>query len=135
MTLGANWIIGHDIIFDRENNLLGIAEANCYQNKNINTLTGLELDIENNIKAKNINIIEIKKIISIGIIIFATFLIILMIFIIFRIIFRKLNQMDVIREMKLKIKDYNTEHNIDEINKKNNDSSYIEVFNDNSKVN
>ena len=75
MTLGANWIIGHDIIFDRENNLLGIAEANCYQNKNINTLTGLELDIENNIKAKNINIIEIKKIISIGIIIFATFLI------------------------------------------------------------
>ena len=48
-TLGGSWIIGHDIIFDREKKLLGMAEADCYQNKNLNKTNGLELiDIKKN---------------------------------------------------------------------------------------
>ena len=43
ITLGSSWIIGHDIIFDRDNHLIGIAEADCYQNKNLNISNGLEL--------------------------------------------------------------------------------------------
>ena len=42
-TLGGSWIIGHDFIFDRENKLLGIAEADCYQNKELNISNGLEV--------------------------------------------------------------------------------------------
>ena len=41
--LGENWFINHDIIFDRKNKLLGISEADCYQNKNLNETNGLEL--------------------------------------------------------------------------------------------
>ena len=53
-TLGGSWLIGHDIIFDRERNLLGIAEANCYQNKNLNLTNGLELiDFKKNDYYKN----------------------------------------------------------------------------------
>ena len=133
ITLGASWIIGHDIIFDRENKLLGFAEADCYQNKKLNTSNGLELDIEDNIRINNINLYKLKKIISFGIIFFANILIVLMVIIIIWISFRRNNQMDFIKEIKFKIKDYNTTHNIDENNKKNNDSSYIKVFNDNTK--
>ena len=43
-TLGSTWIIGHDIVFDRENNLLGFAEADCTENKELNMTNGLELD-------------------------------------------------------------------------------------------
>ena len=53
ITLGSSWIIGHDIIFDRKNKLLGIAEAQCGMDKNINLTNGLEL-IDNDIK-KNYN--------------------------------------------------------------------------------
>jgi hypothetical protein len=42
--LGSTWIIGHDIVFDRENNLLGFAEADCTENKEINMANGLELN-------------------------------------------------------------------------------------------
>ena len=46
ITLGSRWMIGHDIIFDLDNNLLGFAEAECYQNKYINLSNGLELNEE-----------------------------------------------------------------------------------------
>ena len=46
ITLGSIWMIGHDIIFDLDNNLLGFAEAECYQNKYINLSNGLELNEE-----------------------------------------------------------------------------------------
>ena len=45
---GSNWIIGHDILFDRENNLLGFAEANCTINKKINMSNGQEIFEEKN---------------------------------------------------------------------------------------
>ena len=48
ITLGSSWIIGHDIIFDRDNHLIGIAEAECYQNKNLNISNGLEIEVEYN---------------------------------------------------------------------------------------
>ena len=133
ITLGASWIIGHDIIFDRENKLLGIAEADCHHNINLNISNGLELDIEYNKYINNININKIKNILSLGILIFAIFLIMLMVVLIFWIIFRKNNQIELIKERKLKIKEYNTDHDIDEINKKHNDSSYIKVLEENSK--
>ena len=41
-TLGGSWMVGHDIIFDREKKLIGIAEADCFQNKNLNMTNGLE---------------------------------------------------------------------------------------------
>ena len=44
ITLGSSWIIGHDIIFDRDKHLIGIAEAECYKNTDINKLNGLELN-------------------------------------------------------------------------------------------
>ena len=52
ITLGSSWIIGHDIIFDRDKRLIGFAEAECYQNKILNISNGLELndDIINKIK-------------------------------------------------------------------------------------
>ena len=46
ITLGSSWIIGHDIIFDRDNHLIGIAEAECYQNKILNISNGIELKDE-----------------------------------------------------------------------------------------
>ena len=81
----------------------------------------------------NISINKIKKILSLGILIFANFLIVIMVILIFWIIFRKNNQIELIKERKLKIKEYNTDHDIDEINKKHNDSSYIKVLEENSK--
>jgi hypothetical protein len=43
ITLGSSWIIGHDIVFDRKKKLIGIAEANCSINEEINKTSGLEL--------------------------------------------------------------------------------------------
>ena len=43
ITLGSSWIIGHDVIFDKQNGLIGFAEANCNQNELINKTNGLEL--------------------------------------------------------------------------------------------
>lgn len=33
-TLGSTWMIGHEIIFDRKNNKIGVVEANCDKNNN-----------------------------------------------------------------------------------------------------
>jgi hypothetical protein len=54
ITLGSSWIIGHDVIFDKQNELIGFAEANCYQNDLINKTNGLELkdDIIQKLKEK-----------------------------------------------------------------------------------
>ena len=59
ITLGSSWIIGHDIIFDRDNHLIGIAEAECYQNKILNMSNGLELEgIEVEGKKNDLNVNE-----------------------------------------------------------------------------
>lgn len=93
---GGSWIIGHDIIFDRENNLLGFAEADCYQNKNLNLTNGLELNITYNKKEKfvynnsyisNKNNISTKKK-SLDLIIFGSIFLVLKIFIILLIILK-----------------------------------------------
>ena len=42
-TFGSTWFIGHDIIFDRGNKLIGFAEAECFQNIKINGTNGLEI--------------------------------------------------------------------------------------------
>ena len=67
--------------FDKKNRLIGIAEADCYQNKNINKINGLELiDIKSiysenkNIKNVSFAIIIINIIIICGIIIFCILL-------------------------------------------------------------
>ena len=53
-TLGGSWMIGHDIIFDNQNNIIGIAEADCFQNKNLNKTNGLEfIDINKKYNNKN----------------------------------------------------------------------------------
>ena len=46
ITLASSLIIGHDVVFDRKNRLIGFAEAECYQNKMINYSNGLELKEE-----------------------------------------------------------------------------------------
>ena len=64
ITLGSSWMIGHDIIFDLDNNLLGFAEAECYQNKYINLSNGLELneeEINSKYNDENSLIIETKN--------------------------------------------------------------------------
>ena len=35
-TMGSTWMIGHEIIFDRKNNRIGIVEANCDKNNKTN---------------------------------------------------------------------------------------------------
>ena len=42
-TFGSTWFIGHDVIFDRDNKLIGFAESDCFQNKKINETNGLEI--------------------------------------------------------------------------------------------
>ena len=125
-TFGASWIIGHDIIFDREKQLLGIAEANCYQNKKLNLTNGLELDIDYNYNKDNLKNI-LKNRISLLVIIFANILLTLMIIFIIVIICKKNSQADTVKEMKLKIKEHNREYIMNEKNK-NKDSSYIKVL-------
>ena len=124
-TFGASWIIGHDIIFDREKQLLGIAEANCYQNKKLNMTNGLELDIDYNYNKDTLKNI-LKNRISLLVIIFANILLTLMIIFIIVIICKKNNQADIVKEMQLKIKEHNSEYIMNEKNK-NRDSSYIKV--------
>ena len=122
-TLGASWIIGHDIIFDRENKLLGFAEANCYQNNELNTTNGLELYKKNNNKKIKINN-------SLIVIIFANILLVLMIIFIFWIIFNQNKQNNIMKEIQLNIKNQNSKSNLNEINKNHKDSSYIKVLDD-----
>ena len=56
ITLGSSWIIGHDIVFDRKNKLLGFAEADCGLNENINMTNGLELvDDDYRLKISNMS--------------------------------------------------------------------------------
>ena len=136
ITLGSSWIIGHDIIFDREHNLLGLAEAECFQNKNLNFSNGLELkdDINNIIKnqtlskdkdinkyiSKITNKINIKnennKNLIILLIVLIVLLIILLIFVIV---------------ISLKYFKQKTE-NLGINNSNNNKITYIEVSNDNN---
>ena len=129
ITLGSNWIIGHDVVFDRKNRLIGFAEAECFQNKMINYSNGLELKEEiikkikngtlslNNIlneidmknkKINNYNILEIILIVCIVLII-----IILIIF--FTIIFK-----------------YFKEKYLENIKKSNSEITYIKIHNDDS---
>jgi hypothetical protein len=61
ITLGSSWIIGHDVIFDKQNELIGFAEANCYQNDLINKTNGLELKDDVIQKLKSELIVENKK--------------------------------------------------------------------------
>ena len=63
ITLGSSWIIGHDIIFDKDNHLIGIAEAECYQNKIINISNGLELkdDLVNKMNNDIKNLTNLNK--------------------------------------------------------------------------
>ena len=122
-TFGASWIIGHDIIFDMEKKLLGIAEANCNQNLKLNLTNGLELDIDNNYY-KDYLTNKLKNRISLLVIIFANILLVLMIIFIIVIICKKNNQIDSAKEMELKIKEHNSEYIKNEKNK-NRDSSYI----------
>lgn len=53
--LGASWMIGHDIIFNNENNKIGFAEADCNQNDLTNNG---EEDEEKPLYNDNINILE-----------------------------------------------------------------------------
>jgi hypothetical protein len=119
LKFGSTWIIGHDIVFDRENNLLGFAEADCTENKELNMTNGLELDIFH--KEKIDKAIEIKKSISLAVIIIAIFLIIFMIVFIFVIIFKK-NKMSLEKQIELKIKENS------KVSKSNNkDVNYLKV--------
>ena len=134
ITLGASWIIGHDIIFDRENKLLGFAEANCYQNKNLNTTNGLELDIYNkygnNSKISN----EFKINLSLIIIILADILLILLVILIFLIILKQNKRIKIQKEKKLQISEHNNDLNIHNNNNNNNNkdsTNYIKVLDDN----
>lgn len=130
ITLGANWIIGHDIIFDRENKLIGFAEANCYQNKNLNITNGLELNI--NKEDIFIQKMKIKKNLSNIVIIFAGILLAVLIIFIIVIIFKSNKQPNLLKEIQLQIKEHNSESHINENNKKekDKDTSYIKVLED-----
>jgi len=99
-TLGGSWFIGHDIIFDRERKLIGIAEADCYQNKNLNLTNGLELiDLKNNDYYKNN-----ESNFSLLIIIFINFFIFAIIIIIFLFLYKYKKKKNRILDKTIKIK-------------------------------
>ena len=122
LKFGSTWIIGHDIAFDRENNLLGFAEADCTENKELNMTNGLELNTFHKEKIEKAN--EIKKSISLAVIIIAIFLIIFMIVFIFVIIFKN-NKMSLEKQIELKIKENSKVSKVSESNKK--EVNYIKV--------
>ena len=124
INLGASWIIGHDIIFDIENKLIGFAEADCYQNKNINVTNGLELNNEDNYIFKKM---KFKNNITYVVIIFAGVLLSLLIIFIIIIIFRPNKQPNLIKEIKLRIKERRSKINKND-KKKDKDTSYIKVL-------
>ena len=100
-TLGGSWFIGHDIIFDRERKLIGIAEADCYQNKNLNLTNGLELiDLKNNDYYKNN-----ESNFYLLIIIFINFFIFGIIIIIFLFLYKYKKKKNRILDKTIKIKD------------------------------
>ena len=122
LKFGSTWIIGHDIAFDRENNLLGFAEADCTENKELNMTNGLELNTFHKEKIEKAN--EIKKSISLAVIIIAIFLIIFMIVFILVIIFKN-NKMSLEKQIELKIKENSKVSKVSESNKK--EVNYIKV--------
>lgn len=100
-TLGGSWFIGHDIIFDRENKLIGIAEADCHQNKNLNLTNGFEifdLKLINYYKNK-------KKNFSLAIIKITNFLIGVIILLIIVFFFRYKKKNNKFRKKTFEIKD------------------------------
>ena len=127
ITLGSSWIIGHDIIFDRANHLIGIAEAECYQNKNINMSNGLELKdgiieyIKN--ETKNVTNILDDSNSNFKIIAFIAFICFL-ILIILIIIIIKYKKNKIINDSGIK-----NENNKNEFSKNNRENKYINVDN------
>ena len=130
ITLGSSWIIGHDVIFDKQNQLIGLAEANCYQNDLINKTNGLELKddilkklkselkVENKTKSNVTKVNKIsgsKKNLENMILIFIIILVILFIIVIIMII-KFINQKNIVNS---------------EININNNRINYINVPTDN----
>lgn len=136
-TLGASWIIGHDIIFDREKKLLGFAEADCYQNKILNKTNGLEINIKNYDPEKNYENSKKEKIkkVSFVIVIIANILLISLVILIIWIILQKNNSKKLEKELQLKIKEHNNEYIKNEKRKNDKDNSYIKVLDDSSRGN
>jgi len=132
ITLGSSWIIGHDIIFDKQRELIGFAEANCYQNDLINKTSGLELkdDILQKLKSKlkvenKTDTIEMNKVDKINYYDSKNLKIIIIIFIIILVILTIIVIIMLIKYFKQK--------NIvnSEININNNRINYINVPTDN----
>ena len=130
ITLDSSWIIGHDVIFDKQNQLIGLAEANCYQNDLINKTNWLELKddilkklkselkVENKTKSNVTKVNKIsgsKKNLENMILIFIIILVILFIIVIIMII-KFINQKNIVNS---------------EININNNRINYINVPTDN----
>ena len=58
LTLGSTWMIGHDIIFDRENKKIGFVEAFCdKKNKNLSNI-GVDISDNNEINNKKKSILD-----------------------------------------------------------------------------
>jgi len=51
--LGANFMTGHDVLFDLENGRVGFAESNCDYDKNISSPLQKDHDTEDNLDSKN----------------------------------------------------------------------------------
>ena len=131
ITLGGTFMHGHDIIFDKDNQMIGFAEADCNRgntNKNKNEPINLENDTYiKNVEGENNNVlIKINDKILIGIIIISSIIILcLIIFIIFC-------------RIRHKMKRYNTQvdesaENKNDNNNKNN--KVLEIKNQNTNTN
>ena len=129
ITLGSSWIIGHDIIFDRDNHLIGIAEAECYQNKHLNISNGLELkdeiidvinngtlNVSNNLlkNNKDVNNSNFK-------LIFIVFIVLLILIILVFIIIIKYRQKKIVDDSEIK------KSTKIEFSKSNQENKYINV--------
>jgi len=130
ITLGSSWIIGHDVIFDKQNKLIGFAEANCYQNNLINKTNGLELKddviqrLESELKVGNIKDYNDNKVNKINdnskyleiIIIFFSIILVILIIIVILMTIKYLKQKNIVNS---------------EIISSNNRINYINVPTDN----
>ena len=146
ITLGGTFMHGHDIIFDKDNQMIGFAEADCNRGMNVeertnnNEITPDDSFIKN-VEGGNPNkFIELNEKLKIGIIIISCVLIVFLIVLIIFILVKKFNT----KEYKAHVdesaenKNGNNENNINNVlenkneNNENNIKNELEIKNENN---
>jgi len=132
ITLGGTFMHGHDIIFDKDNQMIGFAEADCNRGMNPEESKGftdiyLNDSYIKNVEEGNINKFELNENLRIGIIVFSCVLIVFLIILIIFIIMKKFNSKEYNAHVDepAENKDENNRNNVKNVleNKNENDNN------------